>query len=223
MGRRIQISRKVFLKMAQTTTKSQVTLKGSAQMVAEFFNYGINSILYQRGIYPPESFTRKQEYGLTILVSTDEKVNSFLKNILSQIKDWLEERKISKLVVVLASGKTKETLARWEFDVQYETENNKENESGNKHRKKTDKDEKKIKQEIREVIRQITASVTFLPLLDCICSFDVLIYTHKDLDVPVEWGESEACLISNPEHVQLRSFSTNIHKVNTAVSYKSDL
>ena len=42
-------------KMAQTT-KSQVTLKGSAQMVAEFFNYGINSILYQRGIYPPGEF-----------------------------------------------------------------------------------------------------------------------------------------------------------------------
>ena len=93
-------------------TKSQVTLKGSAQMVAEFFNYGINSILYQRGIYPPgmpfessfisgeicgkkidkpffsESFTRKQEYGLTILVSSDEKVNAFLKSILSQMKDW---------------------------------------------------------------------------------------------------------------------------------------
>ena len=34
-------------------TKSAVTLKGSAQIVAEFFDYGINSILYQRGIYPP--------------------------------------------------------------------------------------------------------------------------------------------------------------------------
>ncbi len=41
------------------------------------------------------------------------------------------------------------------------------------------KDEKKIKLEIRDVIRQITASVTFLPLLDCLCSFDILIYTHK--------------------------------------------
>ena len=43
--------------------KQQVTLKGSAQLVTEFFEYGIHSILYQRGIYPPESFTRKQEYG----------------------------------------------------------------------------------------------------------------------------------------------------------------
>ena len=91
-------------------------------------------------------------------------------------------------MVILASVETKETLERWEFNVEYETDDNKENTSkentskenttGN-FKNKTDKDEKKIKQEIREVIRQITASVTFLPLLDCICSFDVLIYTEK--------------------------------------------
>merc|ERR1712004_175860 len=132
-------------KMSQTT-KSQVTLKGSAQMVSEFFNYGINSILYQRGIYPPESFTRKQEYGLTILVSSDAKVNHFLDNVLSQIKDWLEERKVRKLVMVLASVETKETLERWEFNVEYEADgDDKENLSSNKnYRDKTDKDEKKI-------------------------------------------------------------------------------
>ena len=97
------------------------------------------------------------------------------------IQDWLEERKVRKLVMVLASVETKETLERWEFNVEYEADgDDKENLSSNKnYRDKTDKDEKKIKQEIREVIRQITASVTFLPLLDCICSFDVLvIITH---------------------------------------------
>merc|ERR1712117_48208 len=73
-------------------------------------------------------------------------------------------------------------------------------------------DEKQIKQEIRDVIRQITASVTFLPLLDCICSFDILIYTHKDLVAPDTWGESDACIIENSEEVKLRSFSTNIHR-----------
>ena len=48
-----------------------------------------------------------------------------------------------------------------------------------KYRDTSKKDEKQIKQEIRDVIRQITASVTFLPLLDCVCSFDILIYTDK--------------------------------------------
>ena len=93
----------------------------------------------------------------------------------------------------------------------------------NKYCEVSKKDEKTIRKEIGSVIRQITASVSFLPLLDCICSFDILIYTHKDLDVPMEWGESDACLIQNSEDVKLRSFSTNIHRVEAAVSYKADL
>ena len=50
----------IFRIMTSTVqaTKNAVTLKGSAKMVSEFFHYGINSILYQRGIYPSESFTR---------------------------------------------------------------------------------------------------------------------------------------------------------------------
>ena len=231
--------------VAQKVQSQEVTLKGSAQLVSEFFNYGINSILYQRGIYPSESFTRKQEYGLTLLVSTDEKVNNFLKSVLSQIQEWLVERKVKKLVVVLTNVETKEVLERWEFKVEYETEDGDSkltfsdenvnpnidkqqrfNEQGANNDKKfcnvSRKDEKAIRKEIGGVIRQITASVSFLPLLDCICSFDILIYSHKDLEVPLEWGESDACLIQNSEEVKLRSFSTNIHRVEAAVSYKAE-
>merc|ERR1719249_389049 len=85
------------------------------------------------------------------------------------------------------------------------------------------KDEKKIKSEIRDVIRQITASVTFLPLLDCLCSFDILIYTHSNTEVPLQWGESDPCYISNSEEVKLRSFSTAVHKVEAAVCYKAEM
>lgn len=49
-------------------------------------DYGINSILYQRGIYPPETFEPTQQYGITILVSTDPKIKTFLNNILDQTK-----------------------------------------------------------------------------------------------------------------------------------------
>ena len=120
-----------------------------------------------------QSLSRKQEYGLTLLISTDPEVNKFLENVLSQIKDWLEVRKIKKLVVVLNSVETKDTLERWEFKIESEV-----GEDG-KIVENAVKDEKKIKGEIRDVIRQITASVTFLPLLDCLCSFDILIYTHR--------------------------------------------
>lgn len=49
-----------------------------------FEDYGINSILFQRGIYPAESFENHQQYGMTILMSTDVKIKEFLKNVLTQ-------------------------------------------------------------------------------------------------------------------------------------------
>ena len=108
-----------------------------------------------------------------MLVSTDDAVNKFLGDVLGQIQDWLVLRKVKKLVVVLNSVETKEVLERWEFKIENETGD------GGKAVEEAVKDEKKIKSEIRDVIRQITASVTFLPLLDCLCSFDILIYTHR--------------------------------------------
>lgn len=46
--------------------------------------YGINSILFQRGIYPAENFDNTQQYGLTILMSKDPKIQTFLQNVLTQ-------------------------------------------------------------------------------------------------------------------------------------------
>merc|ERR1712106_548451 len=114
-------------------------------------------------------------------------------------------------------GESKEVLERWEFKIENETD------EGGKVVEESVKDDKKIKSEIRDVIRQITASATFLPLLDCLCSFDILIYTHQDADVPSQWGDSDPCFIANSEEVKLRSFSTAVHKVEAAVTYKSDM
>lgn len=83
-----------------------------------------------------------------------------------------------------------------------------------------DKTEKEIQSEIQALYRQITASVTFLPQLDGNCTFNVLVYADADSDVPIEWGDSDAKEIKNAEKVQLRSFSTSNHKVDTLVSYR---
>ncbi|XP_067873324.1 mitotic spindle assembly checkpoint protein MAD2A [Heterodontus francisci] len=197
----------------KVVAREGITLRGSAAIVSEFFNYGINSILYQRGIYPPESFTRLQKYGLTMLVTTDPVLNNYLKNVVDQLKDWLCNHFVQRLVVVINSIVTNEVLERWQFDIECDktmTENSQARE----------KSEKAIQDEIRSVIRQITATVTFLPLLDTACSFDLLIYTDKDLEVPEKWEESGPQFINNSEEVRLRSFTTTIHKVNSMVAYK---
>ena len=84
-----------------------------------------------------------------------------------------------------------------------------------------EKTEKEIQLEIQSIFRQITASVTFLPQLDAgNCTFNVLVYADADSEVPIEWGDSDAKEIENGEKVQLRSFSTSNHRVDTLVSYR---
>lgn len=43
------------------------------------------SILYQRGIYPPETFSPVAKYGLSILVTTDEGLKTYMANVLRQL------------------------------------------------------------------------------------------------------------------------------------------
>ena len=76
------------------------------------------SILYQRGIYPPETFERVKKYGLSMLVTADDKLKAYLKDVLAQLSSWLMEGQVSKLVLVICGIDSKETLERWEFMVQ---------------------------------------------------------------------------------------------------------
>ena len=80
--------------------------------------------------------------------------------------------------------------------------------------------EKEIHNEVAAILRQITASTSFLPLLDTLCTFDLLVHTPTDVDTPGQWEESDARVIERSSEVQLRSFSTRIHKLNTTVSYR---
>ncbi|XP_012275343.1 mitotic spindle assembly checkpoint protein MAD2A [Orussus abietinus] len=209
--------------MTETQQKAKcITLKGSAELVKQYLHYGVNSILYQRGIYPPETFEPAEHFGLFILMSTDEKIKSFLDTVLGQVQEWLVQRKVQKVTLVITDVNTKEVLEKWDFKVDYEgTKSNGATDSTSSLPDVGTKDVKSIQKEIREVIRQITGTVSFLPLLDCLCSFDILTYTVPDCGIPKEWDETQPVFIANSQEVQLRSFSTSIHKMDTIVSYKN--
>ncbi|RDL38076.1 putative spindle assembly checkpoint protein [Venustampulla echinocandica] len=209
----------------------KLSLKGSSKLVAEFFQYSINTILFQRGVYPAEDFTAVKKYGLTMLVSSDDQVKAYIKKIMSQLDKWMIGGKISKLVVVITSKDTGEHVERWQFDVQIFNKSSSKKSSKKSADKENatpndapapppEKTEVEIQAEIQSIFRQITASVTFLPQLDGDCTFNVLVYADADSEVPMEWGDSDAKEIKNGEKVQLRSFSTTNHKVDTLVSYR---
>jgi mitotic spindle assembly checkpoint protein MAD2 len=180
-----------------------ITLRGSTDIVTEFFNFSVNTILYQRGIYPPESFKKVPKYGLSMMVTIDEGLCAYMENVLRQLDSWLMNGSVQKLVLVVKGVDSGETLERWVFNCETTKTNGQAD-------VKSTKPQKDIMQEIQAIMRQITASVTFLPLLAEACCFDLLVYADKAASVPVTWEDSDPCFIANSEEVRLRSFTTQV-------------
>lgn len=132
--------------------------------------------------------------------------------------EWLSRNELDKVSLIITNAHTKEVLECWDFNVQSEPKIDGENVDPNNPT--SNKELKRIQQEIGSVMRQISGTVTYLPLLDCICSFDVLIHTIKDCQVPEKWDETGPVNIQNSQTVKLRSFSTGLHQVDTVVNYK---
>jgi len=150
------------------------------------------------------------------------------------METWFLEGDVQRLVVVVSGLDSNETLERWQFNVTVEgdastsaLQNINENPNiprSSKPLKKPNaqkqKSVKEIHNEIQAIIRQITASVTFLPLLDEPCSFDLLVYTNKTVVAPKTWEDSDPRYILNSQEVKLRSFTTTVHKVDSLVTYQ---
>ncbi|TGZ63410.1 hypothetical protein CRM22_006943 [Opisthorchis felineus] len=195
-----------------STTAGAISLKGSADILVDYFFYAINSILYQRGIYPEASFKKNTKYELSILVAADQALNKYLTAVLEQLRSWLLMGVVQRLVLVIKCVKTEEVLERWQFNVI--TEDQDESKSPEK------KSLASIQAEICHVIRQIVASNTFLPVLDTSCTFELLIYTNKNAQIPDDWDTTGPQFVANSAEIKLRSFSTTVHRVDHLVSYK---
>ena len=85
-------------------------------------------------------------------------------SVLDQINEWLIEKKLEKLVLVISSVRTRETVERWVFDIEtdseivLEDEENEENvkpsaqEEGQKNNKKYEKSKQEITNEIAAIM-----------------------------------------------------------------------
>lgn len=86
--------------IATTSDNSQgsqtIALRGSVELIVEFFNYCVNSILYQRGpcLYPPESYKRVSKYGLTMHLTTDADLITYLAAVSKQLEGMYTQPKL---------------------------------------------------------------------------------------------------------------------------------
>lgn len=193
-------------------------MRACVRAFRDFVSHHVSPTLHSIGIYQPETFKRESKYGLTVLTTTDDGLLKYLAQVMSQVEAWLLSGDVQRLVVVVSGVDSGETLERWQFNVNLQDGNESTN-GENAHPnmasakgsgKKSSKSLKEIHGEIQAIIRQITASVTFLPLLNEPCSFDLLVYTQKDAAVPKKWEDSDPCYIMNSQEVKLRSFTTTV-------------
>lgn len=202
---------------SQAPTRQAITLKGSTNLVTEFFKYAANTILFQRGVYPSDDFHMVKKYGQTVLVTQDLALENYLDRILKQVNKWLLTGSVTQLVLAIISKDTRLPLERWVFDV------NLVKQPADSAEPTPAKPESEIQAEIRYILKQIVSTVTFLPIIDTPTVFNILAYTHDSADVPAdEWVDTDPLAIeaSKSQQVKLRSFSTDVHRIEALVAYR---
>jgi len=204
-------------KTKQAPTRQAITLKGSTSLVTEFFKYAVNTILFQRGVYPSDDFHMVKKYGQTVLVTQDLALENYLDKILKQVNKWLLTGVVTQLVVAIISKDTRTPLERWVFDIHLVEQPSSETET------LPAKPEAEIQAEIRSILKQIVSTVTFLPIIDEPTVFNILAYTTESADVPAdEWVDTDPLAIEagKSQQVKLRSFSTDVHRIEAMVAYR---
>lgn len=202
---------------SQAPTRQAITLKGSTNLVTEFFKYAANTILFQRGVYPSDDFHMVKKYGQTVLVTQDLALENYLDRILKQVNKWLLTGSVTQLVLAIISKDARLPLERWVFDV------NLVEQPADSAEPTPAKPESEIQAEIRYILKQIVSTVTFLPIIDTPTVFNILAYTHDSADVPAdEWVDTDPLAIeaSKSQQVKLRSFSTDVHRIEALVAYR---
>ncbi|ORY96877.1 DNA-binding protein [Syncephalastrum racemosum] len=198
-----------------------VKLDGSSSLVVEFFEYCVNSILYQRGIYPEEDFKLVEKYGVHLFTTRNDDLRIFLNDIVQQLRVWLDADKINKVILVIKHKNTMETVERWQFDIKTQVN------PVAAHDQETPRTDSNVwteggKRQFRAIMRQIAAAVTYLPELNPEdYTINVLVHADMDADVPSTWGDTDPGLIKGGgEHMRLKELSTASHTVTPFVAYR---
>ena len=161
----------------------------------------------------------------------------FLK--VSNDKEWLLTGSVTQLVLAIISKDTRTPLERWVFDIflvdpapegseaRYDYYLSAIAERALKFmmNSRQTKPESEIQSEIRAILKQIISMVTYLPVIHEPTVFNILAYTSESADVPAgEWVDTDPLAIeaSKSQQVKMRSFSTDVHRIEAMVAYRYD-
>uniref|UniRef100_A0A1Q3EV59 Putative spindle assembly checkpoint protein n=1 Tax=Culex tarsalis TaxID=7177 RepID=A0A1Q3EV59_CULTA len=204
--------------MSNSEQKNVITLSSSAALLVEYINYAINTILYQRDVSPKDEFVSVSYNGLPLFVSNNYTTLNRIQDVLDVIQPLIA-LPIPDLGIhlILMDKATGHAIERWEFVIHNE-------DLAEPNRKPSRKNTILIQHEIRQLMKQITASISCLPVPPR-SGFGWKL-SVSDLPtwvtLPAGWFRAPRDEIYNPQQLELRSFSTGLHQMETIVTYRED-
>jgi mitotic spindle assembly checkpoint protein MAD2B len=92
------------------------TFQSLLSTFSSFLTVSIHTILYQRGIYPPESFVLTRAYNFPVRQSRDPKVCEWINDAVAAVEAQLLKGVVERVAVVIYSSQAL-VLERFVFDV----------------------------------------------------------------------------------------------------------
>ncbi|KHJ45831.1 HORMA domain protein, partial [Trichuris suis] len=147
------------------------------QSAGNFLYFAINTIVYQRQVYPADVFTRVVRFGLPLMVNTSESFKNFLNRVVDAFQERVASKQIQKISLVICSIPSGAVVERWDFVV---SRANYAKLRGN------------CEKQVQRVFHSISAVACFLKPLPPLCECDVELYIPTGSSVP------DDCEVINP-------------------------
>ncbi|CAE7158915.1 unnamed protein product [Rhizoctonia solani] len=200
--------------MSTSKAPPDFTASGSPATIIEFLYYAVNSILFYRGIYESEDFRAVNKYEQDLVIIRDAGVTEFLDRFFKQVEvilEWLGQKLIHRVILVIVSKDTGKTLERWVFNLE-------------PHDGPANLD--KIQHKIQATLKQLKATIPIFPDIKEPTVFNLLAVKKdgpqsSEAQTSEKWVDAHAHAIPAEirDHTAMRGFNTSDSKLDMNVVY----
>ncbi|KAF8600316.1 DNA-binding protein [Ceratobasidium sp. AG-I] len=81
-----------------------LTFNQTVREIVEFLEVAIHTILFIRGVYPPDLFVRRRKWDAPVYQSRHPVLNEYISGAVSAVRDELLMGTVERMVVVIKSG-----------------------------------------------------------------------------------------------------------------------
>jgi len=179
-------------------------------VVLKFLEAAVHSILFIRGIYPPELFSRVRMYDVPIRKSRSSLLNNYIRNVLGNIRGSLEKGVIERIAVQI-NNKNGDPIEKFVFELELVDCSPIED----------DRVVLSLQSAFKSFFLKINLCETQLPPTPKDCTFVIVVYTsstHLEEEKQGMWIEQENHQLRGEATIAaLRSFECGVMKMQLFV------